>query len=93
MNSRRFMGFFPEPRTTPTMGYTASSGKHRATLQDEALRFGSGHLQASINLVLKERGLDVPISGKPEIGAPPHDDVCGFKIHPPDPIGFMESIY
>jgi hypothetical protein len=35
----------------------------------------------------------VPISGKPEIGAPPQDEVCGFKLHPPDPIGFMESIY
>jgi hypothetical protein len=25
--------------------------------------------------------------------APPQDEVCGFKLHPPDPIGFMESIY
>jgi hypothetical protein len=32
------------------------------------------------------------ISGKPEIGAPPQDEVCEFKLHPPDPIGFMESI-
>jgi hypothetical protein len=24
--------------------------------------------------------------------APPQDEVCGFKLHPPDPIGFMESI-
>jgi hypothetical protein len=24
--------------------------------------------------------------------APPEDEVCGFKLHPPDPIGFMESI-
>jgi hypothetical protein len=37
--------------------------------------------------------LDVPISGKPEIGAPSQDEVCGFKLHPLDPIGFMESIY
>jgi hypothetical protein len=39
--------------------------------------------------------LDVPISGKPEIGAPPQDEVCSFKLNPPDPpdpIGFMESI-
>src|ERR1700730_15055372 len=36
--------------------------------------------------------LDVPISGKPEIGAPPQDEVCGFKLHPPDPMGFMDSI-
>jgi hypothetical protein len=35
----------------------------------------------------------VPISGKPEIGAPPQDEVCGFKLYPPDPVGFMESIY
>jgi hypothetical protein len=35
----------------------------------------------------------VPISGKPEIGAPPQDEVCEFKLHPPDPIGFLESIY
>jgi hypothetical protein len=35
----------------------------------------------------------VPISGKPEIGAPPPDEVCGFKLHPPDPVGFIESIY
>jgi hypothetical protein len=34
----------------------------------------------------------VPISGKPEIGAPPQDEVCGFKLHPPDPMGFMDSI-
>src|SRR6202011_2470210 len=27
--------------------------------------------------------LDVPISGKPEIGAPPQDEVCEFKLHPP----------
>src|ERR1700738_1762838 len=25
--------------------------------------------------------------------APPQDEVCWFKLHPPDPIGFMESIY
>jgi hypothetical protein len=25
--------------------------------------------------------------------APPQDEVCGFKLHPPDLIGFMESIY
>jgi hypothetical protein len=25
--------------------------------------------------------------------APPQDEVCGFKLHPLDPIGFMESIY
>jgi hypothetical protein len=25
--------------------------------------------------------------------APPQDEVCGIKLHPPDPIGFMESIY
>jgi hypothetical protein len=24
--------------------------------------------------------------------APPQDEVCGFKLHPPDPIGLMESI-
>jgi hypothetical protein len=24
--------------------------------------------------------------------APPQDEVCGFKVPPPDPIGFMESI-
>ncbi|MFZ2141096.1 MAG: hypothetical protein WAV78_29945, partial [Xanthobacteraceae bacterium] len=40
----------------------------------------------------RRTALDVPISGKPEIGAPPQDEVCGFKLHPPDPIGFMESI-
>jgi hypothetical protein len=21
------------------------------------------------------------------------DELCGFKLHPPDPIGFMEAIY
>src|SRR5207342_1317428 len=41
----------------------------------------------------RRTALDVPISGKPEIGAPHQDEVCGFKLHPPDPIGFMESIY
>jgi hypothetical protein len=35
----------------------------------------------------------VPISGKPEIGAPPQDEASGFKLHPPDPIGFMDSIH
>jgi len=35
---------------------------------------------------------DVPISGKPEIGAPPQDEVFAFKLHLPDPIGSMESI-
>jgi len=35
----------------------------------------------------------VPISGKPKIGAPPQDEVCEFEFCPPDPIGFMESIY
>jgi hypothetical protein len=25
--------------------------------------------------------------------APHQDEVCGFKLHPPDPIGFIESIY
>jgi hypothetical protein len=41
----------------------------------------------------RRTALDVPISGKPEIGAPPQDEVCGFKLHPPDPTGFMELIY
>ena len=26
------------------------------------------------------------------LGAPPQDEVCGFKLNPPDPVGFMESI-
>jgi hypothetical protein len=35
---------------------------------------------------------DVPISGKPEIGVPLQDEVCG-PLHLLDPIGFVESIY
>jgi hypothetical protein len=31
--------------------------------------------------------LDVPISGKPEIGAPLRDEVCGFKLYLRHPIG------
>jgi hypothetical protein len=32
----------------------------------------------------------VPISGKPEIGAPPQDEVCGFKL---DPAGLLVTVF
>src|SRR6516164_636732 len=42
MNSRRFMNFLPEPKTKPTMGYTAPSGKHCASQQKRPTHVSCG---------------------------------------------------
>jgi hypothetical protein len=68
------------------------------------LRFrGSNHIGASIDLVLRSALLRASRRTATSEGVLAailrdgasrllQDEVCGFKLHPPDPIGFMEPV-
>src|SRR6202040_4397055 len=88
-----FLGVWQGPET---MAINIESDSEERARHPEARVPHLGRAPRRIARVSKDGHKRDRTSGHPSRRrlAPPHqDEICGFKLHPPDPIGFMESIY